>query len=756
MTSWEKIVSEKELIAVKKQRNRAFVTKKERKVALEELLEEGWTEFKTYKDPKWIGVKKDKPYDELFEDKVWLLFANLGFAFMNADRSFKMQYDFQNPNITQQIDVFVADDETVVIVECKSANELKEVSFKKPIEALHGQMDGLRKEALKKHPNRKVKFIWATNNIIMNKADLAKLDEWNIAYFNSATIDYYMELVKHIGSCARYQLLGNLFANQEISNMENKIPAIQGKMGGNTYYSFSIEPEKLLKIGYVLHRNEANKRMMPTYQRLIKKKRLTDVQNFVNLGGYFPNSIIISLDTGGKGLQFDLASTKYETTISKIGTLHLPRKYRSAYIIDGQHRLYGYSGSKYASKNTIPVVAFVDLAREQQIQLFMDINENQKAVSKSLRVTLHADMLWVSDDYNEQRQALRSKIAQKLGEEDTSPLFGRVVVGENEKTAIKCITIEALQAALKRCNFFTIYGKNNAIQKDGTFDLGNNDSTIESFYPFLEECLRYIKSNLEDEWAKEENENGLLTINRGIQGIIRLINDVVNHLIMTNKISPKEDKTEEIFSEVIYYLDPLFNFFSEITPEHRKDLRSFFGGGADTRFLRTFQKAVADCRSDFQPEGLDKYWEDESKTYNDESFKMIQDIELHFSRDFKDRLKKHYDDNWFVAGVPKKVYEFSTKLAAEKDYEKRQPHGTTDPWDCLNIIHYRDIASYGKNWRELFERSYTRPGEEHKSREDKTVWMVNLNTIRNSLFHGRYSVTKEQFEFLKNLHEWLV
>mgnify|MGYP004568545145 CR=1 FL=1 len=42
-------------------------------------------------------------------------------------------------------------------------------------------------------------------------------------------------------------------------------------MGGFEYFEFSIEPEKLLKIGYVLHRSEANKHMMPTYQRIIKK-----------------------------------------------------------------------------------------------------------------------------------------------------------------------------------------------------------------------------------------------------------------------------------------------------------------------------------------------------------------------------------------------------------------------------------------------------------------------------------------------------
>lgn len=123
---------------------------------------------------------------------------------------------------------------------------------------------------------------------------------------------------------------------------------------------------------------------------------------------------------------------KLENSISKLGILYLPKRYRSAYIIDGQHRLYGYSDSKYAKTNTIPVVAFVDLDREEQIKLFMDINENQKAVPKTLRVTLNSDMLWESPNFNERRKALRSKIAQMLGEEDTSPLLNRVVIGENE------------------------------------------------------------------------------------------------------------------------------------------------------------------------------------------------------------------------------------------------------------------------------------------------------------------------------------
>jgi len=132
-------------------------------------------------------------------------------------------------------------------------------------------------------------------------------------------------------------------------------------MGENTYYLFSIEHEKLLKVGYVLHRNKANINMNPTYQRIIKRSRIKSVHEFIdNKKGYFPNSIIIiiiiiSVDSD-KDLVFDRANTQVKSSISNIGILHLPKKYRSAYIIDGQHRLYGYANSEYKSKNSIPVV----------------------------------------------------------------------------------------------------------------------------------------------------------------------------------------------------------------------------------------------------------------------------------------------------------------------------------------------------------------------------------------------------------------
>lgn len=757
MTNWENIVSDKELVSAKNKRKNMYIEDKQRKVALHELEEEGWEYVKDYADSKFVKVRKEKPYDEQFEDKVWLLFYQMGFRYLNKDRNFKMTYDFQNPNFTQQIDVFAADDETILIVECKSAESLKDSAFKKEIEALHGQMDGLRKSALKRFPKRKVKFIWATHNYIMSPKDIQRMQEWDIVFFSDSIIQYYCELARHLGTCARYQLLGNLLANTEIKNMQNKIPAIKGTMGGYDYYEFSIEPEKLLKIGYVLHRSEANKNMMPTYQRIIKKKRLKEVQDFINEGGYFPNSLIISIDTKGKGLQFDQSSTKVEDSLSKLGILHLPKRYHSAYIIDGQHRLYAYSDTDYARTNTIPVVAFVDLDRSKQLKLFMDINENQKAVSKTLRVTLNSDMLWDAPDFNDRREALRSKIAQMCGEEPTSPLLGRVVIGEDEKNPTKCITIEAIQQALRRCHFFTTYGKNNVIISDGIFDLGDNQSTLNIFYSFLEGCLKIVKANCENEWML--GERGILTINRGIQAIIRIIDDIVIHLVNQGKISPKTQDLEILIDEVEYYIEPLADYLNKMDDIQRKELKGFLGGGADNKFWRSFQKVIAEARDDFRPEGLSEYIENETKQYNTESREYLTVIEEHVKTIIANALEAYYGENWVIKGLPKNIYKAAKKMADDKNYEllSNDEEAEIDTWDCITLADCREIVTYSHNWSEIFENIVTRPEDVNLSnKEQKTEWMSTMNKEKNKISKVTYSVPKVTFELISSIYDWLV
>ena len=757
-TNWEKLVCENELKKAKVLRNKTFITDKQRRLALPELEAEGWTLFKEYADKRFVGVKKDKPFYEQFEDKVWLLFASMNFDYMNADNTFKMSYDHNNPNLTQQIDVFAADEETVIIVECKSAQSPTDGVFKKPIEAFHGQMEGLRAEARKKFPNRRVRFIWAVHNYIMSDADVVRLKEWNIVLFDDTIVDYYSDLVKHIGSAAKYQLLGNLFAKQDIKNMDCKVPAIKGKMGKHTYYSFSIEPEKLLKIGYVLHHNKAHDSMMPAYQRIIKKKRLTEVRNFINNGGYFPNSIIISIDTDGRGIKFDRSPLQAENSISRIGILHLPQKYKSAFIIDGQHRLYGYSDSDHAEDNTIPVVAFVDLDRSEQVQLFMDINEHQKAVPKTLRVTLDGDILWTSDDYNERRKALRSKLAQMLGEKITSPLQGRVVIGENEKSPIRCITIEALQTALKKSRFLTTFTKKTVPETHGTFDTGDNDATCDILYPFLEGCLKYLKQELAEEWEKGESNRGILTINRGIHGVIRVIDDIVMLLVDEGKIHPRTDKTIDIVNEVAYYLKPLVSFIKVLPDEKREEMRHYLGGGADTKYWRIFQSAIANACDDFHPEGLEDWLESQAKSYNDEAFKMIDDLSVYVKNQVAEQLSEKYGKNWMIQGVPKSIALNLQSAATEQNYENAE-HGITgqdiEPWDCVTLDDIHKIVTYGSNWKELFKATMADPTTPKGDAAARTKWLLTVHALskRN---RATYSVPKTDYNWLSNLYDAII
>lgn len=758
-TDWNIMVTDKELSSVKGLRKKIDISRKILTSDLPKMVDEGWEKSKEYKGNRYVSVSKEKPIEERFEDQVWLLFLNMGFSSLNKCQ-LPVSYNFHDDSLKEIINVMAVDDETVLVVKTHASDKVEEVSFKEEITSYCDHIDGIRKEIYKQYPNRKIKFIWTTHNYITNRRDLGLLEKAGVAFFNDSTIEYYSDLAKHLGSCSRYQLLGSLFANQEIKNMDDRVPAIQGKMGGYTYYSFSIEPERLLKIGYVLHRSEANQNMMPTYQRIIKKKRLQDVRSFINNGGYFPNSIIISIDTAGKGLLFDLSPTKVDGTISKIGVLHIPKMYRSAYIIDGQHRLYGYSDSDYASTNTIPVVAFVDLDRTEQIKLFMDINENQKAVPKSLRVTLNADMLWESDDFGERRQAMRSKIAQMLGEEPTSPLRSRVVIGENETTADRCITVEAIQSALKKCHFFNLYGRKNTLIKEGTFDCNDNQESCDLFYPFIEKCFLFMREASLVEWDKGDRDSGMLTINRGIQAVIRVIDDVVNMLVEKNMISPMTQDLDDMFGLIKYYLKPLADYINKLTPEQRKDLRGYFGGGADTRFWRAYQKAIADARPDFQPDGLAEYWMNETKMYNDETSSMLEEIEKRVKTIVCERLEEFYGDSWLIKGLPKNIYTRAKSEADNEHYENIANDGEDKEvpiWDYVSLLECRAIVTNSGNWSSLFSDVFIRPEEEKISggKEPKTEWIVRINTIMNKLQKDSYSVPVDDYSFVKSVYDWI-
>lgn len=740
-----KLINEKDISRHLKTRNKDHHYQSIKYSQKEEFINAGWEVFREFKTS--LSVRKRKNFDIDFEDKVWSLFAQLEYKFMNSDRQFRLPYDKNNDTLSQQIDVFAKDDETILIIECKSASENKRGDFKKELEAMTGKIEGLRKSVQSLFPNNKykIKFILSTRNYSISEEDLARLKKIGGSHFNEEHIDYFYSLFAQIGPSAKYQLLGNLFEGQEIPELDNLVPAVEGRMGGHTYYSFSIEPEKLLKLSYVLHRNKANINMMPTYQRLIKKSRLNAVHDFIENGGYFPNSIVISIDS--KKCNFERANKQVGTTLSKVGILHLPKKYRSMFIIDGQHRLYGYTASDFKKTNTVPVVAFMNLSRSEQVKIFMQINENQKAVSKDLRNTLNADLLWDSDNKIEQMRALCSRISIFLGEDRVSPLFDKISIGEDKKI----ITTQAIENAIKKGHYLGKFSKLK-IEELGTFYNGDIDNTYDRLKQYLCEGFNYISTNLAEEWNK--GSSGMLLINKGVYGIILILSDLVYFLNEKKVIDSKKDSIKNIISEVKGYLDPIITFIKNLDEQSKNELKSSYGASGETKYWRTFQKAIQDTYKEFQPEGLEEYYKKEAKLFNDKAISYIRDIETEFKKDFKIKLEEHFGKKWFEKGLPPKVSEKAIVDALSKNRELEEDDEQVHPWDCLTIIAYREIAL--KNWQNIFDKEYTKPGEEKISggKEEKTKWMVRLERIRNQNFHS-YSVTEDELNFLAELHDWI-
>jgi len=723
-------------------------------------------EFSNNPEPGWyvlddslkrvVKLARDKSHDVQFEDDVWALLSRMGFKYLSKDRHCKLQYDTGN-GACQQVDVLAVDDECAVIFECKSSPGpgTKPANFKTEIESLGGKKAGLHREIRERFnsPDLKISYVLATRNHTVRPADIERLRSFKIHHFSDADFEYYTELVEHLGTAARYQFQADLFHNQDIPEIDGRVYAVQGTMGGRDYFSFSIEPERLLKLGYILHRSKSI-RVLPTYQRLIKKPRLRAIRKFIDNGGYFPNSIVVNVESLGKPLRFDSAPNAIEGSKTKAGVLHLPARYRSLYVIDGQHRLYAYSDSHFGVQNAIPVVAFVDLERDEQLRLFMEINENQKAVSKNLKHTLDADLKWDSANLADRADGIKKQLAQELGEDVSSPLYNRVLVGEDLRTDIKVITLEAILRGINLTHFVGRFTR-DAVREQGQFNTGNSAKTLDLLKMLFFEYFGYFQTQFEDEWSRLPKDGGLLTINDGITALIALFGDIVDHMVKHGEISPLVDPPERIVERASLYADGLKSWFKTLSEDDRTALRKKYGSGAPTRFRRVFQLAVQKKRDDFAPSGLAEYWRDESKQFNVETYSRVADIELKLRDDLKDALTKTHGNMWLKRGMSEKLYTHLSTEAARKNRNIENDADEKSPWDCLNLIHIREIMMHGSQWSTLFQKRYTIKGQESAKKEDKTGWLVKLNTIRNNADH-EYSVSQADAEYVAALHDWLI
>lgn len=716
--------------------------------ARERLEEEGW-EIVPSKLQKSIRMRKAKPHCDAFEDRVWALLAKLRFDYLNKDNRFELEYI---PGVTKKIDVMAADKEAVLIIECKSASSRKSVSYQKEINELIGIRNGLRLAAQKIFRGKAgVAFLFATNNAIISDNDRTRLAEGGIFHFNETAIEYWEQLANHLGRAAKYQLFGKLFAGQDIPNLPNRVPAIKGKMSsGHNFYSFSVDPEFLLRIGFVLRRTDTDLEASESYQRLVSRKRLQDIGKYIDGGGYFPNSVIVDIETKRtRPLKFELASHIEHDSDTSMGILHLPKAYRSAFIIDGQHRLLGYSKTKSKSHHTIPVVAFENMPPVEQAKIFVDINHEQKSVPRNVLRSIMADFNWNSEDAGLAISALKTRLVTHLNFDDNSPLYKRVVVAEEKFTETRCLTLETILkwGLSSRTGYFGRV-KSRKIVKTGYLTCGSYAETLDKSNRFFKACFAYIEGELPDQWKAGSGENGFISMNIGVAALIRTIDKVLDHLVRFEGIKAEDLTGQQLADQVTPYLVPVVDFVKATDSQGLKKMRSYFGSGAPEKVTMEFLNSIHSEFPDFNPEGLDQWIREHTGQYNMPSYDLGHNrIEPLIHEFVVAMLKKEYGEKaWWNEGVPKEIQKSCS--------DARIDTGSNEPdWHFLTTIHYRSIVE--KNWA-LFGESFTPPGMQNASKDKRLSWLVKLNGLRQRYSHPqRDIVTEQEYDDLQKMWEWL-
>lgn len=119
--------------------------------------------------------------------------------------------------------------------------------------------------------------------------------------------------------------------------------------------------------------------------------------------------------------------------------LRIPTGEKLAAIIDGQHRLYGFTEASVTRRLDMELVCaiYLDLPKPFQAQLFATVNSNQKRVDKSLTYELFGYNIEDEDAVYWAPDKLAVFLTRRLGADAGSPLNGRIVIAPRKDAALR-------------------------------------------------------------------------------------------------------------------------------------------------------------------------------------------------------------------------------------------------------------------------------------------------------------------------------
>ncbi|OGD20064.1 MAG: hypothetical protein A2W03_00085 [Candidatus Aminicenantes bacterium RBG_16_63_16] len=492
--------------------------------------------------------RKPPSPEEEFENKVWLVIHSLRPEFISVGKDPKIILD-PKPFISDVIAIF---EQCVLLVEAKDTEAQTFISdwISKFREGRKNRLE----ECLKKKYHKKfVESILATkdsNSILKRHKD--EIHQMRIKIMDDRDLNYYRSIQRATGIGVEHLFWGRI-APKIFSPENEPIPALCIRLGKKKEaYIFAANPRDILCRSFISHRelHEPEEGVIG-YQRMLQPKKLNKIAQFISDGNNFPTPIVVAFRKAGKYFQQTVKEQQIQQGDHKtiiFGHVRLPSETGSMQLIDGQHRLFGYTKVEYNENHIIQVVAYNRLVDPSPANLFVEINHEQTPVKSNLLWELYPD-IYSPDDPQYYLAVISRAIESSISKEipDKVEHISRGTHGP--------ITFQTLCGEVKKTG---LVGKNSGILFAAT---GINWQQVEERLESVFNALFGAMIDLGKDNVAVNSE--FFFTNNGIIPIIRIAARIIGQDIKGDlQILSRRQILQEVFKK---YLTPLYEFYGSKT-----------------------------------------------------------------------------------------------------------------------------------------------------------------------------------------------
>jgi len=641
---------------------------------------DGWSLQRQNKNS--LRMRRPKRFEEVIENRFWNILYRFGYAELNRGRDFRIVVGKGKDATEKQVDVFAKDDETIVIAECKACKLPTRRALQKDLNEFAGLMKPMA-DAIRKHygDGFKPKIIWCfvTENIRWSDEDLRRAADHKINVVQGLELIYFEEFSKKLGPAARYQFHAEYLENQRVPALAGrKVPAVKTKLGGKTAYLFSALARDILRIAFVNHRDLRDPSGAPSYQRIIKPSRLKQIGEFLDDKKFFPNTILLNFHRKPLFEQ----TAKDDISSVAFGNLILPDRYKSCWIIDGQHRLYGTTYTKEEYSTPLFFIGFDSVTASEEANIFVEINSKQATVPPTLLSALEGEVKWDSEIPKERLSAIASRAVDLLNTRGGGALEGKVVSPGITAGTSQPLNVRSIQDRINQSGLVgTINPRTGEIVHGPCWD-GPSEASLKRLVTLLEIHFEEVRLANPERW--EAGKAGLLCTNFGVGSHIRLVSELIDYASNKLGFEPQAAEVQDLYDSIKPYIEPALAFIRTATDaEFGARFKVIFGSSGFHEYFFNIVDLVVGTAPDFAPKGYSEFKRLSSAEVVDLADRQVKWIQQVVMTYLMERLRHIYGEAFFDLGVPKEIQK--TCQAKRIDDEAGDKHTVETYLDWIQL-----------------------------------------------------------------------